>query len=159
MNWQQVLEDKSLQDLQYKIELNRLGQIVMSPAKNRHAILQGQIVHLLGGLVTEGRTFPECAIDTSDNVKVADVVWVSAARYAIIKAEDCCSIAPEICVEVKSSSNTMEEMHLKKELYLQKGAVEFWLCDEKGNMSFYNKDGKLTNSLLLPGFPAHVDME
>lgn len=34
MKWQEVCEDKALQDLPYKIELNRWGQIVMSPAKN-----------------------------------------------------------------------------------------------------------------------------
>ena len=37
MKWQEVLEDKSLQDLPYKIELNAWGQIVMSPAKVRHS--------------------------------------------------------------------------------------------------------------------------
>ena len=34
MNWQEVCEDRSLQDLPFKIELNEYGQIVMSPASN-----------------------------------------------------------------------------------------------------------------------------
>ena len=36
MTWEEVLADRSLQDLPYKIELNKWGNIEMSPAKNRH---------------------------------------------------------------------------------------------------------------------------
>ncbi|MCY3018758.1 MAG: Uma2 family endonuclease [Planctomycetota bacterium] len=158
MKWQEVLDDKSLQDIPYKIELNRWGQIVMSPAKNRHAMLQGRIAERLRALHPGGGVFPECAIDTSDNVKVADVVWLSPARCEKVKHEDVFSIAPEICVEVASPSNTAEEMMIKRDLYLERGAVEFWLCDEKGTMSFYNKDGKLPASLLVPGFPSKIEI-
>jgi hypothetical protein len=44
MNWQEVCEDKSLIDLPYKIELNRWGQIVMSPADYQHSSFQGEIL-------------------------------------------------------------------------------------------------------------------
>jgi hypothetical protein len=33
-HWQNVLEDKALRDLPYKIEMNAHGQIVMSPVTN-----------------------------------------------------------------------------------------------------------------------------
>lgn len=159
MNWQQVLDDKSLQDLPYKIELNKQGQIIMSPVLVKHSSFQGRIHDLLRQTVQGGQVFPECAIDTRDNVKVADVVWVSDERFQRIKDDAAASIAPEICVEVQSASNTMAEMMFKKELYLEKSASEFWLCDEAGNMSFYNQDGKLAASLLAPGFPARVEIE
>lgn len=158
MNWQQVLEDKSLQDLPYKIELNRWGQIVMSPAKRRHSGFQGKIEYFLRKLRPEGEVFPECPIDTSDNVKVADAVWVSPERYKIIRDEDICSIAPEICVEVKSPSNNEQEIMAKKSLYLEAGAIEYWVCQENGAMSFYNKDGKLATSVLVPGFPGRIEI-
>lgn len=32
--WREVLDDRSLHDLPYKIETNRQGQVVMGPAKN-----------------------------------------------------------------------------------------------------------------------------
>jgi len=136
MNWQQVLEDKSLQDLPYKIELNAQGQIVMSPAKNKHSDFQGGILLLLKKLAPHGRMLPECAVMTSDNVKVADVAWLSAKRYAQVRHEDVYSIAPEICVEIISESNTMVEMMRKKDLYIEKGAVEYWLCGNNGKMGF-----------------------
>ncbi|MEI6414776.1 MAG: hypothetical protein WCP34_11035 [Pseudomonadota bacterium] len=63
MLWQEVCADRSLQDLPYKIELNREGMILMSPAKNRHAILQGRLQRLLVRyLKDQGEVIPECAM-------------------------------------------------------------------------------------------------
>lgn len=49
------------------------------------------------------------------------------------------SIAPEICVEVKSSGNSLEEMQFKRKLYLEAKAIEVWLCNEQGEIKFYNE--------------------
>ena len=158
MNWQEVCADSALQNIPYKIELNRWGQIVMSPAKNKHSVYEGLIQSIIQSMVKEGLTYPECPIQTEDNVKVADVVWVSKERYQKIKNDDVCSIAPEICIEIKSSSNTQEEMKFKKELYFKAGAEEFWLCNESGEMSFFNSDGQITNSAIVPNFPASIEL-
>jgi Uma2 family endonuclease len=158
MNWQEVCADKALQDMPYKIELNRWGQIVMSPAKNKHSIYQGLIQSIIQSLIKEGLTYPECPIQTEDNVKVADVVWISKERYQQIKNDEVCSIAPEICIEIKLSSNTLEEMKFKKELYFKAGATEFWLCNEKGEMSFYSLDGQMINSVIVPNFPNYIEL-
>ena len=47
MNWQDVLTDKSLQNLPYKIELGKTGRIEMSPATNWHAYWQYEIAGIL----------------------------------------------------------------------------------------------------------------
>ena len=73
MEWAEVLADPILQDLPYKIELNEYGKIVMSPASNRHSLLQGDLIRLLGGKLPVW-IFPECPIQTTKGVKVADVV-------------------------------------------------------------------------------------
>jgi Uma2 family endonuclease len=157
MKWQEVCESKYLQDLPFKIELNKWGQIVMSPAKIKHSFYQGLIVELLNALIKErGFAFPECAIQTSDNVKVADVVWCSEARFNKIEEEFAASIAPEICVEIISASNTLTEMEEKKDLYLAAQAEEVWLCDSEGNIKFYNQQGELQQSLLVPQFPKQI---
>ena len=158
MNWQEVCADPALQDIPYKIELNRWGQIVMSPAKNKHSVYQGLIQSIIQSLLKGGLIYPECPIQTEDNVKVADVVWISKERYQRVKNDDICSIAPEICIEIKSSSNTQEEMKFKKELYFQAGAVEFWLCNENGEMSFFSPDGQMINSALVLDFPAVIEL-
>jgi len=43
MQWQEVVNDPSLQDLPYKIELNEYGKIIMSPASNKHSIIQAHL--------------------------------------------------------------------------------------------------------------------
>ncbi|AFZ16277.1 Uma2 family endonuclease [Allocoleopsis franciscana] len=156
MKWQEVCDNKYLQDLPFKIELNKWGQIVMSPAKPKHSIYQGLIQELLNSLLNTGFAFPECAISTSDNVKVADIVWASDERLNIIENEDVASIAPELCVEIKSASNTLEEMQTKKDLYFEAKAEEVWVCDKNGNLTFFNKHGKLDKSLLVPDFPTSI---
>ncbi len=117
---------------------------------------QGIILELLNSILNTGFAFPGCAIATSDNVKVADVVWASDERLNLIENEDVASIAPEICVEIKSASNTLEEMETKKDLYLEAKAEEVWVCDKNGNLTFYNKQGKLDESLLVPDFPTQI---
>jgi hypothetical protein len=45
MHWLDVLSDKTLQDLPYKIELNEKGLIEMSPASFTHSLLQGRLTN------------------------------------------------------------------------------------------------------------------
>ena len=156
MKWQEVLEDKSLQDLPYKIELNRWGQIVMSHAKSRHGSYQAMIVRLLERLKPEGHIITEGPLDTSDNTKVPDVMWLTPERYERVKHEDVFSIAAEICIEVLSPSNSMPEMSRKKELYFERGALEVWMCDGHGAMTFFGPLGELKASGLVPNFPLWI---
>ncbi len=153
MQWQEICEDPSLQNLPYKIELNKWGQIVMSPAKVRHAFFQGRIAYLLESLTSSGEVMAECAIQTMDGVKVADVAWASDARADVILEEASASIAPEICIEVVSDSNTPEEMGFKQNLYFEAGAEEVWFCDSQGNITFYCPGQKLEQSTIVPDFP------
>jgi Uma2 family endonuclease len=156
MNWQEVCEHPSLKDLPFKIELDELGKIIMSPVKIYHSILQGEIEFILRSLLKGGKTLPECAIKTSKGTKVADVAWVSLDLLAKIKGEIEASIAPEICVEIISTSNTKKEMSEKSQLYFEAGAKEVWLCNEYGELSFFNAEQPLTRSLLVPEFPEKV---
>ena len=156
MNWQEVIEKPELQDLPFKIELTETGQILMTPVKVLHAAFQGEIEHLLRRLKQDGLALPECAVATRKGTKVADVAWISYERFARIRHETEAPIAPEICVEILSASNTAEEMREKALLFFEKEAQEFWLCTEEGQMSFYNRTGQLARSLLVPDFPQVV---
>ena len=156
MKWEEVCEDQQLQNLPFKIELNKWGQIVMSPVKIKHSFYQGRIQRLLESLLQTGEVMPECAIDTSDGVKVADVVWCSDERFDHIQDEVSASIAPEICIKVKSIGNTLEEMEFKKKLYFEAQAMEVWICNEQGEITFYNEQNELTQSLLVPNFPKQI---
>lgn len=156
MTWEKVCEDPALQDLPFKIELTEWGKIEMSPARNRHSEYQGEIEYLLRTLKKGGLAFPECGVQTKENVKVADVAWVSFERRRATPHEFAYAVAPEICVEVISPTNTLEEQLHKGRLYLQAGAVEFWLCSELGDLRFFDASGPLERSRLCPDFPAKV---
>ena len=156
MTWVEACQDKSLQNLPYKIELNRQGKLIMSPTRYKHGYYQSEIAILLKRLLPHGKVVVECAIDTTEGTFVADTTWASPERFAVVQDEFSCSIAPEICAEVWSSSNTTEEIEMKCRLYLDKGALEFWYCDEKGKMTFFDRSGQISCSKLSPEFPTRI---
>ena len=158
MYWQEVCEHPDLQNLPFKIELNKIGKIIMSPTKVYHSIYQSRLSNKLYSQksLQNGETIVECAIKTKKGTKVADVAWSSKKRVKLIFNEIECSIAPEICIEVLSESNTKKEMQLKRELYFAHGAIEVWICSQQGKLTFYNQNGKLKNSLLAPNFPHRI---
>jgi len=49
-------------------------------------------------------------------------------------------------------------MEEKKELYFARGAREFWICADDGNMCFYNYHAQIERSALVPDFPARVEL-
>ncbi|MGH8559825.1 MAG: Uma2 family endonuclease [Methylococcales bacterium] len=153
MQWQEVCKHPGLQNLPFKIELNEKGQIIMSPVKVYHSAFQGKIIRLLP---QNGIVLPECAIKTKKGTKVADIAWSSEQRFKIIERETECSIAPELCIEVLSSTNTTIEMEEKRQLYILAGAMEFWVCSEDGEMRFFDANGQLKKSNLVPSFPIRV---
>ena len=158
MNWQEVCADPHLRDLPYKIELNERGQILMTPVRLYHSALQGKIIKLLIQLVQHGEAFPEFAIATEKGTKVADVVWCSDGLWQQIKHQAESSVAPEICVDVLSSTNTEEEMREKRRLYFTGGAEEVWMCNKNGEMQFFNADEERAHSERVPQFPKHIEI-
>ena len=157
MQWREVCEHPGLKDLPFKIELDEYGRILMSPVKVSHSAFQGEIAFILRSLLKTGRTLPECAIKTTKGTKVADVAWASLDLFDIIKDQTECSVAPDICVEVISASNSQQEINEKKQLYFAAGAKEFWTCSESGVMNFFNLEAQLNVSLIVPQFPITIE--
>ena len=156
MTWDEVCSNRYLQDLPFRIETNRWGQIVMSPPHNDHSFAQSSVYDLLREKMHGGRTLQETAIDTEDGNKVADTTWMSEGFYQENKGRSSFKRAPEICVEVKSPGNTMGELLEKKDLYLKAGAREVWIRRQSGKMLFFDAAGPLEHSVLCPGFPLTV---
>ena len=128
----------------------------MSPTLNPHGIRQFKIGTLLSSLLPTGNVAVEIGVRTSDNVKVADVVWFTGEHFKIAASEPACSTAPDIGVEVTSKSNYHREPNKKKALYFEAGAKEVWFCDRMGNMIFHTPEGQVAASPRCPGFPASV---
>lgn len=151
MTWEEVCNDPNLQDLPYKIELNKYGQIVMSPASNWRGALKVRIGH--GLLELGGEVISECSVETSDSTKVADVAWLSAGFVEEFGMTTPYAKAPEICVEILSPSNSAAEMNEKRSLYFEAGAHEVCECDQDGVLTFYQQDGMIEQSVIAPDFP------
>jgi len=156
MKWQEVIEHPSLKDLPFKIELDENGKIIMSPASNRHGRLQVKLSLLLAKYGSDGELYLECSIDTRKGVKVADVAWSSPEFFAEYGEITPLPVAPEICVEIVSSSNSQREMTEKIDLYLAKGSREVWLCDDDGDLTIHRPKGITQQSNLIREFPSSI---
>jgi Uma2 family endonuclease len=158
--WEQVCADPSLQMHPGRVETNLHGYpIMMPPPGFQHSSFQGEICALLRSQIHSGRALTECAILTTDGIKGADAAWISTARVKRGLKKDVLTIAPEICVEVFSPSNTKQQLEAKRALYFAAGADEVWFCDRRGNLHFFGKDApdeSLPASPLCPTMPRKV---
>jgi Uma2 family endonuclease len=152
VRWRELMGDPFFRDVPYKVELNKFGQILMSPASNWHGIVQFNVGKAIKEIKKSGTIIIECSILTDEGVRVADVAWASDEFMAEFGDKTPFPKAPEICVEVKSPANGKAEMEDKIRLYLAKGALEVWFVDESAKPAFYTHTGKIKKSKLAPKF-------
>ncbi len=160
MEWREVVEHPSLKDLPFKIETNEWGKIMMAPASDLHGLYQGRIYGWFERHGEGGIPSTECPVETSRGTRVADVAWRSRAfhkKHGIKKLA--LPESPEVVIEIESPSNSVAELEEKRFLYFEKGAKEFWLCDEAGNVRFFNPQGELKKSELFGEFPGHIEID
>jgi len=155
LRWEELQNDSSFQGFEGRIETDRHGRVIMSPPPSRfHGNFQSQIVHKLIELIGKGEVVTECPISTEDGVKSADVAWLSPELSRKTADQGCLEVAPEICVEVISPSNTDAEMNEKTALYFAAGAKEVWHCEKDGRLRFFvSPTEEKSASAICPGFP------
>jgi Uma2 family endonuclease len=156
VTWAKLCEDKRFQDLPYKVETNKRGLIMMSPARGKHGYYQSEISYLLRTLLPNGSVIVECPVETEDGTRVPDVAWMTKEKWNRLQDEISFSECPEICVEVQSPSNSEEETFYKRDLLLAKGCQEFWLCSEQGALRFFCGKEEIPGSGLCPDFPLSI---
>ena len=149
MEWSEVIANPILRELPFKIELNKFGKLLMSPASNHHASIQGRLAAILFNMLPQGEVLTECSIDTSDGVKVADVAWLSTAFINEFSYTTPYPKAPELCIEIVSPSNSKIEINTKVDLYLTKGAHEVWVVYELNEIDIYTHTGKIKSSNIV----------
>ena len=161
--WNSLCDDPGYAASPFKFETTAYGQIVLSGAKKtRHSVFQANIARLLHQHAQAneyaGQSFTACAKLTAAGIKVPDVTWASIAKARAALAAEIFESAPEICVEVLSSSNDPHEIEAKITLYFEAGAEEVWICDNGGRMRFLDAAGTLNVSRLLSDFPLTVKL-
>ena len=147
--WAELVNDSSLRDLPYKIELNAEGTIEMSPANNWHAAVQAYLAHFLRETLRDGMVYTECSVLTIAGVRVPDVAWGSANFVQEQGTSTPFGRAPDICVEILSPSNSPREMDAKVKAFLAAGAKEVWLVRAREGISFVGSGGVLPHSAFV----------
>lgn len=152
MKWSEVIAHKELSNLPFKVELNEWGNIVRSPASNRHGYIQTQLVLELNQQKHSGTVFTECSVETSKGVKVADVVWGSSVFFSENGLDTSYQVAPEVCIEIRSPSNTRNEMQEKKISIWQKALRKFGFVMKMAWWSFTMRVEKFNTPTNSPSF-------
>ena len=127
-----------------------------SPFDGLHSFQQSRIILQFDKSRSGGYGLVAYPLQTDEGVKVMDAAWMSKERFAQLPDNGVHQVAPEICVEVRSPGNSFQEIQEKLQLYFAKGAVECWVCDRNGLMTFFNADGPIRRSELCPEFPEQV---
>lgn len=115
-------------------ELHHGVVVIMPPPKHRHADAQRRLLRILDLLASRrGVVSTEFAFRPLPEHEcwVADVAFISQARYDAIDPEDNLRGVPELVIEVLSPSNTASEIGEKEAMCLENGCVEFWVVDPK----------------------------
>ena len=91
-------------------------------------------------------------------MKAIDVAWISDDRLRQSESRKVLTVAPEICIEVLSPSNTQTEIDEKKHLYFEAGAAEAWVCGLDGSLRVFLRDAPdaPTRSRLCPEIPDRI---
>jgi len=155
--WAEIMAE-SLDGSISKIETDREGNAIMSPSPGKdHGDRQAEIVHQIKLLLPKGGVLAECGVSTQEGNKTPDISWISI-HHPQFRESDVTVLnpAPEICVEVLSPSNSVEEIELKKRLYFEEMAKEVWICGLEGQMKFFSAAGELEGSKLCPKFPSRI---
>jgi Uma2 family endonuclease len=158
--WDEVCADPTLTAIAGRFETDAFGQVIMNyPPAPEHGENQSSLAFVIRQRLPSGHIITECPVSTREGVKLTDVAWISTERRAAQKGQKAFTVAPEICIEVLSPSNTRDEIDGKKHLYFESGADEVWICGLDGTMRFFVRTApdELGTSILCPGFPDRLD--
>ena len=90
---------------------------------------------------------------TALGVRVPDAAWRSDAHIRKHAYESPFSVAPELCIEVRSESNTNAEFEAKTVAYLAAGAHEVWWVELDARVRVFDATGEVANSALVGELP------
>ena len=159
--WEELCADPALAAIDTRFETDAFGHAIMNfPPAPEHGESQSSLVIRLRQHLRSGSIITECPISTGAGVKLTDVAWISDERRTPQKGQKVFTLAPEICVEVLSPSNTREEIDGKRRLYFEAGAEEVWICGLDGSMRFFLRahPEDLGESVLCPEFPKRIEL-
>ena len=145
--------DPRFSDFAGKIEINEYGDLLVNAASRPHVLMQKRLGAFLerklgGEAVTEMPVRVALAGDAGFKLRVPDISWSGDAGF-FEGPDDCKVLAQpaELCIEVKSDSNTLKELREKRDELLAAGAKEVWFVFlAYRRVEFYNASGRIAES-------------
>jgi Uma2 family endonuclease len=153
-------------------EINAGELLTLPPPKSLHALVALTILEFLQQHMKKqgtGRVIPEAGYILSRNpltIRQPDVSVISLERIRATDPDSYFEGAPELAVEVVSSSDSAEDLDVKTKQYLQSGAQQVWILYprtqtvhifSRGVATFIrDQDQTLEGGNLLPGFTVPV---
>jgi Uma2 family endonuclease len=141
--WEALFGDPVFGDFPGKVELTEFGEVLVNPPVGKvHAGVAGRAVELLRNALG-GHAIVEASILTDIGVRAPDVAWCSQGYWDAHSEKGALTSAPEICIEVRSPSDTLVQLRRKALAYLAAGAIEVWIVSpESRQVEIYGKEGQ-----------------
>lgn len=140
--------DPRFVDFAGKIEINQYGDLLVNAASRLHIVVQKRLAayleeHLGGEAMTEMPVKVPLRKSRSVKLRVPDISWSSQAGFFDGPPELKVMTRPaELCVEIKSDSNTLKDLRDKRDELLEAGAKEVWFVfPELRRVEFYGPEG------------------
>jgi Uma2 family endonuclease len=145
--WRDLCDDVRFEDLAAKIELTEWGEILMSPVGKTHGLTAVRVASIVQR-VLGGHAMVEVGIATAIGVRAPDVAWCSDAYLRAHPEDAPLSSAPELCIEIVSSSNALPKLREKAAAYVKAGATEAWLLfTQSKQVEVYGPEGRRQRSV------------
>jgi Uma2 family endonuclease len=143
--WQVLAADPETPD---HFELDQFGELILSPKPTTgHQTIAAEVA-LQTNLQLGRLAVGEVSVLTDRGIRVPDVVWMPAERWAACRTQSPLEVVPDVCVEVLSPSNTRQEIEMKIGAYLRGGAREVIVVGLKGEIEIFGSRGKRETSAL-----------
>lgn len=144
--WCEITADPRFANFAGKIDLDRWGRMIVTPVNTEHAGIAGRLARLLEQQLG-GRALVEAAVRTTDGVFAPDVLWCTDSFWQARREQTPLEAAPDICVEVASPSNTIQDLRAKVRAYLDAGAKEAWIVFPRSKrVEFHDRSGAIAAS-------------
>ena len=146
LRYRELCDDPCLVNVPGKLEMDVWGRLLMTPPSTYHGRVQGSLAYKLRASLG-GEVISEAPIATPAGLFLPDVAWASAGFINAHGAESPLMRAPEICIEVVSSSNSVKELSEKRDAYFTVGAEEVWIVyPQSKRCEFFGKQGAIARS-------------
>jgi Uma2 family endonuclease len=145
--WHRLVPDAEFAG-RYPYELDELGEAVLNcaPSARRQIVLTDvycnlteQIGHLAAMSVA--------VVTPSFGIRVPDVVWMPCDKWESFDRDDPAPFVPELCVEVLLDSDRIQDIDRRVMAYLEGGAREVIVIDQRGQFEFWGPAGQRNTSI------------